>query len=58
MLIASITHICPFSKSKTYIKSDRVNLVALASPVDCLLKYHDFYVSMFKNNDFNSLIRL
>ena len=35
------THLCPFGKSKSApiwsIKSDRVNLVAPASPIECLL---------------------
>ena len=31
------THLWPFSKSKFNIKSDRVNLVASASPIECLL---------------------
>ena len=31
------THLCPFSKSKFNLKSDRVNLVAPASPIECLI---------------------
>ena len=31
------THLWPFSKSKFNLKSDRVNLVAPASPIECLL---------------------
>ena len=31
------THLWPFSKSKCNVKSDRVNLVAPASPIKCLL---------------------
>ena len=31
------THLCPFSKSKFNLNSDRVNLVAPASPIACLL---------------------
>ena len=31
------THLWPFSKSKFNLKSDRVNLVALASPIECQL---------------------
>ena len=31
------THPWPFSKSKFNLKSDRVNLVAPASPIECLL---------------------
>ena len=31
------THLSPFSKSKFNLKSDRVNLVAPASPIECLL---------------------
>ena len=31
------THLWPFSKSKFNVKSDRVNLVAPASPIKCLL---------------------
>ena len=31
------THLKPFSKSKFHLKSDRVNLVAPASPIECLL---------------------
>ena len=31
------THLWPFSKSKFNVKSDRVNLVASASPIKCLL---------------------
>ena len=31
------THLWPFSKSKLNLKSDRVNLVAPASPIECLL---------------------
>ena len=30
------THLCPFSKSKFNLKSDRVNLVAPASLIECL----------------------
>ena len=33
----SLTHPWPLSKSKFNLKSDRVNLVAPASPIDCLL---------------------
>ena len=32
-----ITHRWPFSKSKFVLKSDRVNLVAPACPIECLL---------------------
>ena len=32
-----LTHLWPFSKSKFNLKSDRVNLVAPASPIECLL---------------------
>jgi len=32
-----VTHLCPFSKSKSNLMSDRVNLVASASPIECLL---------------------
>ena len=32
-----ITHLWPISKSKFNLKSDRVNLVAPASPIECLL---------------------
>ena len=32
-----ITHLWPFSKSKFNLKSDCVNLVAPASPIECLL---------------------
>ena len=31
------THLWPFSKSKFNLKSDRVNLVAPVSPIECLL---------------------
>ena len=31
------THLWPFCKSEFNLKSDRVNLVALASPIECLL---------------------
>ena len=31
------THLWPFSKSKFKLNSDRVNLVAPASPIECLL---------------------
>ena len=31
------TQICPFSKSKFNLESDCVNLVPLASPIECLL---------------------
>ena len=31
------THLWPFSKSKFNLKSDLVNLVASASPIECLL---------------------
>ena len=31
------THLWLFSKSKFNLKSDRVNLVAPASPIECLL---------------------
>ena len=34
-----ITHLGPFSKSKFNLKSDRVNLVAPASPIECLLHF-------------------
>ena len=33
----SITHPCQFSKSRFNLKSDHVNLVAPASPIECLL---------------------
>ena len=33
----SITHLWPCSKSKLNLKSDRVNLVVPASPIECLL---------------------
>ena len=32
-----VTHLWPCSKSKLNLKSDRVNLVAPASPIECLL---------------------
>ena len=36
ILCLSGTHPWPFSKSKFNLKSDRINLVALASPIECL----------------------
>ena len=32
-----MTYLKPFSKSKFSLKSDRVNLVAPSSPIECLL---------------------
>ena len=37
LYLLSIMHPWPFSKSKFNLKSDRVNLVAPASPIECLL---------------------
>ena len=36
-ILVHTTHLWPFSKSKFNLKSDRVNLVAPASPIECLL---------------------
>ena len=36
-VIMYTTHLSPFSKSKFNLKSARVNLVAPASPIECLL---------------------
>ena len=36
-ILGRFTHLWPFSKSKFHLKSDRVNLVAPASPIECLL---------------------
>ena len=36
-LFSLLTHLWPFSKSKFNLKYDRVNLVAPASPIECVL---------------------
>ena len=45
---ADITHHWPFSKSKFKLKSDRVNLVAPASPIECLLYLANVRVIQYK----------
>ena len=41
-------HLCPFSKSKFNLKSDRVNLVAPASPIECLLYIPNVWAIQYK----------
>ena len=43
-----ITHLGPFSKSKFNLKSDRVNLVAPASPIECLLHLPNVLAIQYK----------
>ena len=38
----------PFSKSKFNLKADRVNLVALASPIECLVYLVNVRASQYK----------
>jgi len=45
---SSPTHLWPFSKSKFNLKSDRVNLVAPASPNECLLYLPNVRVMQYK----------
>ena len=42
------THTWPFSKSKFNLKPDRVNLVAPASPIECLLYLPDVRAIQYK----------
>ena len=44
----SHTHLWPFSKSKFNLKSDPVKLVALASPIECLLHLPNVLVIQYK----------
>ena len=43
-----LTHLWPFSKSKLNLKSDHVNLVAPASPIDCLLYLPNVWEIQYK----------
>ena len=42
------THLWPFSKRKFNLKSDRVNLVARASPIECLLFLANVWAIQYK----------
>ena len=42
-----LTHLWPFSKSKFYLKSDHVNLVAPASPIECMLHLPNVWVIQY-----------
>ena len=42
------THLWPFSKSKFNLKSERVNLLALVSPIECLLYLPNVRVIQYK----------
>ena len=47
-ILVHTTHLWPFSKSKFNLKSDRVNLVAPASPIECLLYLPNVRVIQYK----------
>ena len=42
------THLWPFSKSKLNLKSDRVNLLAPAGPIECLLYFPNVRAIQYK----------
>ena len=43
-----LTHTWPFSKSKFNLRSDRVNLIAQASPIECLRYLPDVRAIQYK----------
>ena len=47
-IVCDIQFIWPFSNSKFNLKSDRVNLVASASPIECLLYLHNVRAIQYK----------